>query len=370
MFLKAYNQNLLLELAAKLEVGLEQIELFILEMTLQSSYSKLNELTDLFSDIFSDTQLRTHIEFGISKTHKVQYFRKVEYNRTNSYYHLKLLIQSAEVRWLDTIYDGILSRILRYYKALFSKVDNLFSNSSPKQIEAYQTVIEAIRTELKRLSDINSLKQEINSEKNKLNEQYLTKIPFRSLFHITHYKNIPGILKNGLLSHTKAHSMKLTEVDISNPEINAKRRREESIYKYSIHDYAPLYINPRNPMLHSLCVKQNMRNDLIIIKVSPNILVNSNVLFTDGNAAEESSKFYNNLDDFNKLDWSCINDEYYFDYKDGKRVKCSEVLVHNSVQIPYIDEFISYDEKVITEILGLFPNHMNIKLNIDRHIFY
>ena len=370
MFLAPYNDNVYLSLASNLENGLSKIKSFIDSSVHSASYNRLQELTQVYNTIFSDPELNVHLDFAITKTHKVLYFKEVDYNRTNSYYHLKLILKSVEIVWLDQLYGGILSRIIKYYKALFSKIDNIYANTNSRQESLFERIVGEINNELKKLHEIVQNKEDINSEKKRLKEQYLTKIPFRSLFHITHIHNIPGILSKGILSHTKSHSSKILQVDISNPEINQKRKRTESINYYSIHDYAPLYLNPRNPMLQSLCLKRNLRTELVIIKVSPNILVNKNVLFTDGNAAEESSKFYNNLEDFNKLNWECINDEYFFGYTDGKRIKCSEVLVHDYITIPYINEMVAFNENVFESILNLYPNHIDVKLSADKSIFY
>ncbi|HKO79388.1 MAG TPA: DUF4433 domain-containing protein, partial [Chitinophagaceae bacterium] len=254
--------------------------------------------------------------------------------------------------------------------ALFSKIDNVFANRNEKQRDTYDRMMFNAKAEILKLHEIEKTKDEINSEKRRLKDQHLSKIPFRSLFHITHILNIPGILEKGILSHTKAYISQFFKKDISNQDINQKRSRPEAINNHPIHDYAPLYINPQNPMLESLCQRKNLRDDLILIKVSPNILVNSDVLFTDGNAAEEASNFYNNLDDFNKLNWEILSDDYYLHHPDGKRIKCSEVLVHDFIDLPYIDELVAFNEKNFDGLYDLFPNHMNITLKLDKDMFY
>jgi hypothetical protein len=94
-----------------------------------------------------------------------------------------------------------------------------------------------------------------------------------------------------------------------------------------------------------------------------------NVLFSDGNAAEESTQFYNNISDFNKLNWECIRDTYWETYKDGKRVRCSEVLILNQINNYYINEIYSYSESTFLKILSLFPNHLGIKVSTEKDIF-
>lgn len=371
MYLDAFNNNLYLRLVSQLEKGLKDIQIFLDVILEAEKLDELEILTEIYKNIFSRKELRDHINFEISRTHKELYFREVEFNRSNSYYHLKLIITSPELEWLDMIYKGVVSRILKYYKALFSKVDNVFANNNAKQKEVYEKLILGADLEIEKLNIIKSTKDDINSEKRRLKDQYLEKIPFQGLFHITHVSNIAGILDRGILSHTKAYKSGLFKKDISNQAINQKRSRLESINNYPIHDYAPLYINPKNPMLESLCLKKNLRDELILIQVDPNILVksNSNILFTDGNAAEESSSFYNNLEDFNKLNWELLSDNYYLSHNDGKRIKCSEVLVQDYIDIPYIVKLLTFNEANFESLYYLFPNHMNIGLEVRKEMF-
>lgn len=369
MYLKFYNDNVYLQLLQYAETGLKQIETFINESIGSSNYIDLVELEKIYRNLFGKPNVEKLVDFEITRIHKLIYFKEVAFDRSNSYFHLKLIITSPELKWLDEIYGGVLSRVFKYYKALFSKIDNTFANNNLKQKELSQDLIDYALNEINSLLKIEKERKDINSERRRLKSQYLAKIPFEGLFHMTHASNIEGILKHGIFSHTIAREKKLMKTDISNPNINKRRSRLESIFNYKVHDYAPLYINPRNPMMAAKC-KEGIRDEIVLIKVSPNILVNKSVIFTDGNAGEESSKFYNNIEDFNNLDWACLHEEYYFDHKDGRRVRCSEVLVFKHISIPYIEEMISTNEEILQNVLGLFPNHLGIKLNVDKTIFY
>lgn len=371
MHLNAYNDNLYLHLLREMEDGLSLTETFINEVIGSESFSDLVGLVDVYNTIFSKPHIADYLDFAISRTHKMLYFHEVALDRSNSYYHLKLVIKAPELNWLDEIYEGILSRVLKYYKAIFSKIDNTFANTNARQREIYQHLINNARKEIDKLLIIKKEKEEINSEKRRLKTQYLERIPFRGLFHMTHVSNLEGILKYGIFSHSIARGENLMRKDISNPDINAKRKRIESVYNFKVHDYAPLYINPQNPMMEARCKNETLRDEIILIKVSPNILVNhQSVLFTDGNAAEDSSKFYNNIEDFNRLDWSCIQDEYYINHKDGRRIRCSEVLVYEQITLPFIDELVSFSGKPFEQLFQLFPNHSGIRLRVDKTVFY
>lgn len=160
------------------------------------------------------------------------------------------------------------------------------------------------------------------------------------LFHMTHVSNLNSILQNGLMSHTKARKDGFMKVNIANNDVNDRRAHPEPIHNKPIHDYAPLYFNPRNPMLY---VRKDQQENIVLIEFSPTVFLKDGVVFSDGNAAvhttatyNSKTKFYSDLTDLDKLNWCCINDDYWSDYEDGKRIKCAEVLVPNVIEKSYI----------------------------------
>ena len=71
-----------------------------------------------------------------------------------------------------------------------------------------------------------------------------------------------------------------------------------------------------------------------------------NVIFTDGNAAcRYDTKFYKNLDDLSKLNWDCINAQYWSNFHDGKRKHMAEVLVPDMIVTPMILQLICKTNK-------------------------
>lgn len=144
------------------------------------------------------------------------------------------------------------------------------------------------------------------------------------LYHFTHMDNMPSMLEHGLLSHNQAHAKDLVEEDISNPEVQALRGNRHSPSGRSLHDYAPLYFNPKNPMLYLL---REHQNDVVILLLDRRLLAQPGVFFTDGNAANRPTRFFTDPRDLAELDWNCIRADYWNDFDDGKRKRCAEVLV-------------------------------------------
>lgn len=184
---------------------------------------------------------------------------------------------------------------------------------------------------------------------------------FPNCYHITHKSNFHSILKHGILCWKEAHKAKRNEIDISDPNVQQLRNIKVGVNDRDIHDYAPLYLNPKNPMLYA---RRELHENLIILKISRGVLQNEH-LFTDGNAASRNTRFSND----EKIVESCIDvliDSYWDNYEDGKRKRCAEVLIYPSVQPKFIEEVICSNQALANELKHISP----FKVTIDKSIFF
>lgn len=200
----------------------------------------------------------------------------------------------------------------------------------------------------------------LNQAKPKKNtdfESQLNDFGIEYLYHMTHKSNLENILQYGLLSHNTAHSKGLTKTDISDERVNRRRNR--------IHNFVPFYFNPKNPMLYK---RKSMQSEIIILCVDRKLL-QIDLKFTDGNAASSSTNFYSNIKDLEKLDWSIINSDYWSDFIDGKRIRCSEILIPNEVKpgnIKKIFCFNSETEDYVKSKMGSFE----IPVTINQEFYF
>ena len=177
------------------------------------------------------------------------------------------------------------------------------------------------------------------------------------LYHITNVNNIENIATHGLLSHSTSHSLNLTKKDISNQLVQDRRKH--------IHDKVPLYFNILNPMTFSL----TNNDDLVVIEVDKKIMLFPSVLFTDGNAASSSTKYFTNIEDLNQLDWNCIFSEYWNDYPDGKRIRCAEVLIPETVPTKYFMQIYTKTGESERSVSNAFSSH-TIKVSQNENYFF
>ncbi len=194
-------------------------------------------------------------------------------------------------------------------------------------------------------------------------EKILDNFGIYYIYHMTHKDNLNNILKNGLLSHGN----RLVKTDISNQDVNDRRSILEPIYNRSIHAYVPFYFSPRNAMLYS---RQEIQNSLIILALDRSLIYQPNSLYTDGNAAVDGTKFYNDLNQIQNLNWKCIHAKMWTDFQDGKRIKMAETLVFNDVPTKYIQKIFcrnSYLKQYIEREIKL---NSKIKVEVNQDLFF
>lgn len=196
---------------------------------------------------------------------------------------------------------------------------------------------------------------------NNQNIELLNNSGIEYLYHMTHIDNLSSILENGLYPHAN----NLQKIDISDCDVNSRRSRLEPIFAKSIHSYVPFYFNPKNAMLY---VRRNIQNNIVILKIKKELLLENNVLFTDGNASCVDTNFFDNLVDLDKLNWQCINDNNWCNYIDGRRIKMSEVLVPDYVSVDSIEGIICNNTQIKSEIEKL-QSDIDIYLD-NRNKFY
>ena len=153
------------------------------------------------------------------------------------------------------------------------------------------------------------------------------------MYHITHRDNLENILRTGLMSHSYARLNKLMQNDIANNDVNERRSRVEPIHNRSLHDYVPLYFNPKNSMLF---VRRNIQDNIVILAIDRMLIYTENTIFTDGNAANGPTNFFNDTNSLSQINWECIRAEYWSGFTDGKRKKMAEILIFPDISANYI----------------------------------
>ncbi|MGB5134454.1 MAG: DUF4433 domain-containing protein [Prochlorococcaceae cyanobacterium] len=161
-----------------------------------------------------------------------------------------------------------------------------------------------------------------------------------SLFHITHLDNVTGILRNGLLCRNRIETLHLPYLDLSDAACQARRScRVLDGHTVDLHDYVPLFIEPRNAMLYRLektLASCGDEDDLVILEFSGNPAQWHASLLSDGIASSPATHLFHATDPggWEALDWDAIRCRTWKNQPDpqlAKRHKMAEVLVHGTL---------------------------------------
>lgn len=169
----------------------------------------------------------------------------------------------------------------------------------------------------------------------------------RKLFHLTHLSNVPGILRKGLLCRNRIEDLHLPYLDLSDAACQARRSsRDLDGHTIDLHDYVPLFIEPRNAMLYRLeksLAETGAADDLVILAVSGNAAQWRASLLSDGIASSPATNLFHatDPDGWEALDWDAIGCRSWIDQPDpqvAKRHKMAEVLVRGTLADRHIEQ--------------------------------
>jgi ssDNA thymidine ADP-ribosyltransferase DarT-like protein len=163
-----------------------------------------------------------------------------------------------------------------------------------------------------------------------------------SIYHITHVRNLSGILAAGGLHCDRA----VVEFEVGATSLahaHIKMRRAKKVVPNcrggSLADYVPFYFGPRSPMLYSISrggvEGYNEGQDPVLhLETSAEAVAEAGLpfTFTNGHAVVVFSEFFDDLDQLGMVDHQLMNERYWFDTVDDpdrKRRRQAEFLVHD-----------------------------------------
>jgi hypothetical protein len=162
----------------------------------------------------------------------------------------------------------------------------------------------------------------------------------REFHFITPICNLGSILERGILSHNRADG--IPHRSVASESVQRWRRPKRVPGGMRLHDYANLYFHARNAMMsYLLYAKDQGHKDLVVLRVSPQILDLPNTVVTDGNSAVSGTRFYPSPEGLANLDAKLIFARRWVDEKGwsdqaAKRKRMAEILVPHLVPSKYI----------------------------------
>ena len=191
------------------------------------------------------------------------------------------------------------------------------------------------------------------------------------IYHITHIKNLPGIITTeGLCSDSEIILQDKQNMNIAHSNIK-ERRRNTSVpvcQKGVVADYVPFYFCSRSPMLFSIHQGRvegyagGQKEVVYLCSKLITVINGTRWCFSDGHTDISAfCNFFDNIDDFSKLDWGAIKDDgwgypYYTSDSDLKRRKQAEFLVHKFFPWHFFVGIGVFDENKKNEVESYVEN--------------
>ncbi len=180
------------------------------------------------------------------------------------------------------------------------------------------------------------------------------------LYSIQHLNNLESIRNYGILSRKIIEDNAIPSRDVSYPQAQQKRRRNAMTNSdgtrdgeiwfqnithrgYDVHEFVPLFFVKRAPMFFTF--SSDLQN-YFIIKISVREVCEESelILATDGNLANDNTRFITDPNELGALDWIQIR-SHSPDYARPawKRRRAAELLIYPNVSRDSIVDIITGD---------------------------
>jgi hypothetical protein len=187
------------------------------------------------------------------------------------------------------------------------------------------------------------------------------------IFRLTHIRNLPWILDNGLHCESSA-TLDPDFVAIGIPDLIQKRatRKVPTAPGGTLSDYVPFYFTPRSPMHYKIVtghgVEQCSSEDLVFLVASAHRIIREGgtVLVVDRHAYVLNASFSSDLNTLANLDWPSLQASDFQRRPDDPahmdRYQ-AEALVHRHLDVVLIDRIVCYGPEQRDELAAQLAQH-------------
>lgn len=203
------------------------------------------------------------------------------------------------------------------------------------------------------------------------------------VYRIIPIQNLEDDLLNGLICKNKA-KVNAKRIVIGNTEIISERDKcEVTCFAGTfVNDYVPFYFSTRTPMLLNIKtgrgVPRRPQSEIIYLcfKLTDLAIDKFQWCFTNGNAAKRISKFYDNLNDLDQVDWRSIKStDFGANNADGDedrvRKKHAEFLVKGKVPIKKISHIAVLNSPVKKQVETIIvDNELDIEVVVEPKFYF
>lgn len=191
----------------------------------------------------------------------------------------------------------------------------------------------------------------------------------KNLYYITHKDNLPSILESGILSSDRVEAEGLRPTSIYEGK-GIEQRNSKTTDGKSLWIYANLYFQPRNAMMFRTIHQKDLK-DIAVVGINKKVLDESEIVITDGNAANERTQFYCLSKGLKILrrHGSIIQNDWWNNSDGSKRKMMAECLIPNYVKPAYIHSVYVADDTIQNDVQKIV-NNPKIVVNSEPDMFF
>lgn len=193
-------------------------------------------------------------------------------------------------------------------------------------------------------------------------------------YYLAFINNLDSILSRGILPKNIVSSLGIPYDSFAEEGVQRRRHQRDITLSdgstVTIHDVVPLYLTTKTPTLYA---RKDIQHELFFIDISLNAICDENheIAFSDGNAGASDTKFYGKLYMLENINWDVINAEYWTNFEDGRRKRCSEFLVYPEIEPDKFERIVVLTPKGQIQCQEIVENkNIDIPVDIDRDYFF
>ncbi len=192
----------------------------------------------------------------------------------------------------------------------------------------------------------------------------------KQLYYITHVRNVPSILKHGILSHERVEREGLEYRPIYDAEIVGRRKEIRTPDGRDLWDFANLYFQARNAMLYRV-VTEKSADEIAVLAVNRDILTikRPDLFISTGNAASVGSNILPKKEGLANIDANVLTMEYWTVEDGSKRKMMAECLVPDSVPSSLIETIYVASHRAAEQVKAEVPQ-TNIPIIPEPYMFF
>lgn len=204
---------------------------------------------------------------------------------------------------------------------------------------------------------------------NSLAKTYCRLFRISAFYHLTSWKNLESILRLGLLCRNRVESQGINHEGFAY-ESALKLRMQKRIGIRSAQDYVPLFFHQLPPILRKLEHVFSMQ-EIVYICVSPEILGEAGVYFTDKNLASTGCQVFDNVENLPELQWRIIQDPVRaYPQTEESYIQGAEVLVPGRIDPSWFTEVVVYEEEMKTQLRSVLLKTRTISIEVKPEFYF